>query len=145
MGTRADFYVGKGKDAEWLGSIAWDGYDIPGYITAAKTEENYRKAVDVFLKKRDDATFPADGWPWPWNNSGTTDCSYWFFDGQTWDEHYRGDEHVYLPCRAKLDDKGEHDPEVVAAAEVIDFPDMSALKRVTYGNRSGVTILSVNR
>jgi len=27
MGTRADFYVGMGKDAEWLGSVAWDGYE----------------------------------------------------------------------------------------------------------------------
>jgi hypothetical protein len=26
MGTRADFYVGRGKDAEWLGSVAFDGY-----------------------------------------------------------------------------------------------------------------------
>jgi hypothetical protein len=25
MGTRADFYVGRGETAEWLGSIAWDG------------------------------------------------------------------------------------------------------------------------
>lgn len=26
MGTRADFYVGRGKDAEWIGSVAFDGY-----------------------------------------------------------------------------------------------------------------------
>jgi hypothetical protein len=26
MGTRADFYVGRGETAEYLGSIAWDGY-----------------------------------------------------------------------------------------------------------------------
>lgn len=26
MGTRADFYVGKGPNAEWLGSTAMDGY-----------------------------------------------------------------------------------------------------------------------
>ena len=25
MGTRADFYVGRGESAEWLGSVAWDG------------------------------------------------------------------------------------------------------------------------
>ncbi len=25
MGTRADFYVGLGEQAEWLGSVAWDG------------------------------------------------------------------------------------------------------------------------
>lgn len=26
MGTRADFYVGTGANAEWLGSIAYDGH-----------------------------------------------------------------------------------------------------------------------
>ena len=25
MGTRADFYTGIDKNANWLGSIAWDG------------------------------------------------------------------------------------------------------------------------
>ena len=26
MDERADFYVGRGEDAEWLGSITWNGY-----------------------------------------------------------------------------------------------------------------------
>lgn len=26
MSTRADFYVGRGAEAEWIGSISWDGY-----------------------------------------------------------------------------------------------------------------------
>ena len=40
MGTRADFYVGKGKDSEWLGSIAWDWYPdgIPDNILDAESE-----------------------------------------------------------------------------------------------------------
>lgn len=29
MGTRADFYIGRGENAEWLGSIAWDGDPWP--------------------------------------------------------------------------------------------------------------------
>jgi len=68
MGTRADFYVGRGKTAEWLGSIAWDGYpaglwpnkdtatakaDIPKTpVIAATAEEAYRKAVDELLASR---------------------------------------------------------------------------------------------
>lgn len=66
MGTRADFYVGKGKDAEWLGSIAWDGGDIDNQIRECQSPEAYRHAVESFLKERDDATWPKDGWPWPW-------------------------------------------------------------------------------
>ncbi len=28
MGTRADFYTGRGQTAQWLGSIAWGGYPV---------------------------------------------------------------------------------------------------------------------
>lgn len=140
MGTRADFYVGKGKDAEWIGSIAWDGMDISGYIRAAKTEANYRKAVEVFLQPRDDATFPKDGWPWPWDTSGTTDCSYWFFDGRCWEA--AGDPERYVPAHENApDDEAEHDAWI-EQHERIEFPDMSARKNVTFGERSGMIVLA---
>lgn len=47
MGTRADFYVGRGEQAEWLGSIAWDGNPgaiFDGDFTPAKcaTVEQWR-------------------------------------------------------------------------------------------------------
>ena len=44
MGTRADFYVGRGDAAEWIGSIAYDGYpfykpQLPeGWIGGVKEE-----------------------------------------------------------------------------------------------------------
>ena len=69
MGTRADFYVGRGQKAEWLGSIAWDGYpdglsDIP--VLSAQTEVAFRAAVRDMLASRKDGTTPEMGWPWPW-------------------------------------------------------------------------------
>lgn len=90
MGTRADFYVGKGVDAEWIGSVAWDGNEWgeriessdPDAITGASTEEEYRAAVGALLKERSDGTTPDTGWPWPWGDSKTTDCSYCFVDGK---------------------------------------------------------------
>jgi hypothetical protein len=67
MGTRADFYVGVGPEAEWLGSIAWDGYagaENPNCgLMRAKTEEEFRKEVDGIRASRDDFTAPEDGWP----------------------------------------------------------------------------------
>lgn len=86
MGTRADFYVGTGKDAEWIGSVAYDGYqwgeriekDDHNDITAAKTEQAFREAVKSELNQRHDSTHPENGWPWPWENSMTTDCAYCF-------------------------------------------------------------------
>lgn len=84
MGTRADFYVGRGKKAEWIGSIACDGYPDGLRDTAIFTstsEPGFREAVAEELAKRDDGTIPEQGWPWPWDDSHTTDYSYAFDDG----------------------------------------------------------------
>jgi hypothetical protein len=136
MGTRADFYVGKGKDAEWLGSIAWDGYETADEIDSATTEEGYRSAVSSFLASRDDATLPEQGWPWPWNDSSITDCSYWFFEDKVWEEV--GKRYI---VRGTMPEDEEEQTELIAKGELIEFPDMSARKNVTLGSRSGLVIL----
>lgn len=91
MGTRVDFYVGHGSRAEWLGSDAYDGYPqengrgagVPAPITEAKSERAFRAAVDAYLATRESATRPEQGWPWPWEDSTTTDCAYSFIRGAT--------------------------------------------------------------
>ena len=138
MGTRADFYVGKGKDAEWLGSIAYDGTEIDDQIRECTSPEAYRYAVASFLEDRDDATLPKDGWPWPWEDSGTTDCSYWHFDGRTWSA--QGRTEVYVPCgedRPKTD--GEYE-KMLEGRERIELPNMKGKQKVTFGKRSGLMI-----
>ncbi len=155
MGTRADFYVGKGKDAEWIGSIAWDGYrdGIDAAILKAKTPRAFRAAVAKFFKTRDDVTLPKMGWPWPWDDSGTSDCSYWFFAGKCWDAHgsYMAgggsvDHDVYLPCtvpeRRYQDEDGYFIPAKHAKLTPVEYPDMSAKKNVTMGQRSGLIVLT---
>src|SRR5687767_2776564 len=86
MGTRADFYEGRGTEAEWLGSIAWDGYPegIDDTILKATDSEIYRSRVTAFLESRDDATFTEKGWPWPWDDSRTTDYAYALDEGKVW-------------------------------------------------------------
>jgi hypothetical protein len=96
MGTRADFYIGRGTEAEWLGSIAWDGYPegiTPNGTNAwpdgqhlfdAQTEIEFRERLAQFFAGRDDVTLPADGWPWPWTNSQTTDYAYAFDNGEVY-------------------------------------------------------------
>src|SRR6478736_9246390 len=100
MGTRADFYVGKGLTAEWIGSIAWDGYrdGIDSKLLKSQTEKQFRNRVKKFLVNRNDATYPEQGWPWPWDNSSITDCSYWFFDGVVWDIEYNYPDPTYYSC-----------------------------------------------
>jgi hypothetical protein len=131
MGTRADFYVGTGPDAEWLGSIAWDGYRVdemtqahakntPDHaacwrIKSAKTEADFRAAVSDLLAINDDATRPEQGWPWPWDDSSITDYAYAFVKGKT---------------------------KTFNDAPKNGWPDMSARKNFTLGKRSGVIVVS---
>lgn len=86
MGTRADFYVGIGKEAEWIGSVSRDGYtwdeDKDSRIAKATTEAEYREAVRETLTRRSDGFFPENGWPWMWNDSNTTDYVYAFCHGR---------------------------------------------------------------
>lgn len=135
MGTRADFYMGRGENAEWLGSIAWDGDDLAPSIRKAKNQHEFREAVSKFLTSRDDSTLPEMGWPWPWNDSRTTDYAYAFDKRKVWASNYG---------------KGWHSPETVNDGadefEIKDgprcaFPDMQSVKNVTFGERSGVMII----
>ena len=137
MGTRADFYDSDNGDtatATWLGSIAWDG--DPGSVGTDGLKEVMTKkewvAMLATLSRRKDWTAPERGWPWPWNNSQTTDFAYvrdkagkvapYCFGRPTQFEH-------------KEDESNEPEPDKVA------FPNMSEKKKVTLGPRSGVIVL----
>jgi hypothetical protein len=135
MGTRADFYVGRGPKAEWIGSRCYDGHpesvapqvirgldvqkrlanavkalnnaakirpalaggvskiskqidSLATSVACAVVEVEYRDDVARMIKalKRSDSggILPADGWPWPWENSQTTDFAYAFDGGKVW-------------------------------------------------------------
>lgn len=132
MGTRADFYTGEGKNAVWLGSIAWDGYPrgIPDEIRIADTEAKYVKAVQAFLSTREDATEPEDGWPWPWNDSQTTDYAYTFRNSKVMASNYG----------RKWFNATEDNSSGDAHRNVI-FPDMSSRKNVQMGKKSGLIVI----
>lgn len=138
MGTRADFYVGRGLKSEWLGSIAWDGYpegldekEAPG-VLSAKSPEAFRASVTTFLEKRKDGTLPSMGWPWPWEDSRTTDFSYSFDEGNVWVSCF---DNQWLT----LDNLPKGGP--ASPGPNGDFPDMKAVQKVDLGKRSGIMIL----
>lgn len=163
MGTRADFYVGIGADAEWLGSVAWDGYpDGPwAEITLSNpspvpnspmSEGTFRANIERVLSQSASATRPAQGWPWPWETSGTTDFAYWFnpktgavecscfshlHDIKAWEAYNE-------ECRrlAREYDDPEY-PEEPSGEWPHEMPDMSAVQSVAYdSDRSGVIFVS---
>lgn len=135
MGTRADFYVGRGKAAEWLGSIAWDGHpgSIPKSIRCATGEAEYRQAVDAFLGRRDDGTLPEKGWPWPWATSSTTDYAYAFDAEAVHCSRFGGAWFSATGPKPEIDDAGK----------VAVFPDMTARKNMAEPGdvRSGVMLI----
>lgn len=134
MGTRADFYVGRGENAEWLGSIAWDGNpeSIPNDIRFAVKEDDYRAAVAAELAGREDATKPEMGWPWSWENSRKTDFAY-AFDGSD----------VWASCFGREWFDACNEPEDPAAGpRVAVFPDMSKRRAPAIaGPRSGMIVI----
>ena len=133
MGTRADFYIGEGKDAEWLGSVAWDGYewdeDKDSSVASAKSEDDFRAAVKG-LESRDDFTSIEQGWPWPWDDSQTTDYAYCYTDSGVKAFCFG------RPCSDK--DEDEENDNIPKAA----FPNMKDKKNFTLGKRSGVIVFS---
>lgn len=120
MGTRADFYVGVGQSAEWIGSVAYDGdwwtenrRHADAALIRARSVARFRTLVCAELASRSDATFPGMGWPWPWDSSALTDCVYAFVDGRV--------------CVITGDDKA-----------LADFPNMRKPRDgFTIGPRSG--------
>lgn len=134
MGTRCDFYVGRGPEAEWLGSYPWDGYPsgIPNALLRCESESTYRHEVKAFLEhNRDSATLPEQGWPWPWKDSQTTDYAYAFDGGKVWASCFGYEWFDPLNDEPELDESG---PKTTV------FPDMTSHQRVTLGKRSGVMV-----
>lgn len=147
MGTRADFYVGRGPSAEWLGSVAWDGHpDTRLPELDGSSEQAYRASVEAILAKEDHATRPADGWPWPWEDSRTTDYAYAFDAGEVWtacfggrwlskaDQAERAREEELDGIERMLEDEPPRDSV---------FPNMKERQNVTFGQRSGILVFGV--
>lgn len=134
MGTRADFYVGRGESAEWLGSIALDGYPDgkPKTLILATTVEQYRRDVEQLMTSLDHATRPEQGWPWPWDNSQTTDYAYAFDEGRVLASCFGGT--WFCPAA------GEQDPDDFGGLTKAIFPNMKARQKVTFGERSGLIV-----
>lgn len=151
MGTRGDFYIGRGKDAEWLGSTAWDSYpggldeesDVSRTMLRATTEEQFREGVAKMAKVRDDFTPASNGWPWPWDDSATTDYAFAFEDGKVfasgfgrpWFEVDPESDHYGEP----VDPDDEHEPATQGPKPV--FPNMRERKNVRLDGGSGLIVL----
>lgn len=151
MGTRVDLYIGRGAEAEWLGSYPFDGYPRGvfgdaydnGQIFTDKplTEQFWRNWVRSFLAQHQGrSTTPDMGWPWPWEDSGTTDYAYAWdpADGVVYGSNFGRAWFRVDPLDENWGERLDDDESAESGAV---FPDMTTRKNVTYGPRSGLIIL----
>lgn len=139
MGTRADFYLGRGRNAEWLGSIAYDGYPyvfdrngIPMNVLKSTDKLEFMHYLYLFFRKKDDYISTSNGWPWPWEDSRTTDYSYAFDDGK-----------VYVSCFGHKwktwEDLKKEEPEE-EDEEKEEFPLMGPCEKINW-NQQGLILI----
>lgn len=142
MGTRADFYIGIGDEAEYLGSIGNDGYPdgMTDRLLNASTADEFRDALAIMASNTDDFSDPVKhGWPWSWDNSYTTDYAYAFHGGKVMCSCFGREWRPVKEYIANENDEDWFDSLEELAAEV---PDMSKRKNPTLGPRSGLIVLS---
>lgn len=135
MGTRADFYIGEGETAEWLGSVAYDGYEWQERgkacsLWVANTENDFRKAVNDISNERKDFTAPEEGWPWPWEDSRTTDYAYCFTS-----DGLKIFRFGHLVIEGGDEDEENDTPKS-------PFPDMKERQNVQLGEKSGLIVVA---
>ena len=132
MGTRADFYIGRGKDAMWLGSVAWDGYPdgVLVGIKLADDQKSFLDALETYFNGRNDVSTPNDGWPWPWDTSSGTDFAYAFDAGKVWMSHFGS---AWITASSPEPEEWSENKEAV-------FPNMKDKANVTLGPRSGLLV-----
>jgi hypothetical protein len=133
MGTRVDFYVGRGESAEWLGSYPWDGY--PGGVFSSAEDQTlfavppreaeWRAWVADWLadpEQSGGATKPDMGWPWPWDTSATTDYAYAWDGGVIYGSCFGA---PWFQIDPAAENWGEPDDSSEIEGDRPVFPDMS--------------------
>lgn len=153
MGTRADYYVGLGPEMEWLGSTAWDGHPSSVFSDDIVREDRlfaghgdetlWRQDVAELLASRDDSTQPERGWPWPWDDSGTSDYAY-TYDPES--QRVLGSR-FGSPWFVVVDSEPAYDRDLGATPDrdrigEPHFPDMASRKNVRHDGGSGAIFLS---
>lgn len=105
--TAADFYIGRGPSAVWVGSLSHNaGPEIVHWTPAgsevlgAVTAHDYARGLDTLLSlpsddRRNWAHHPANGWPWCWQDSSLTGWCYAFDAARVWVSYFG---RAWFPC-----------------------------------------------
>jgi hypothetical protein len=118
-----------------------DGYlgSCTRKIVTAQTQEDFELHVAERIAE-DDGTRPEQGWPWPWEDSCTTDYAYAFDEGRVFIARF-GHTWRTLAEQEAFEASDEDEP----LSERCVFPNMKDRQRVTYGPRSGLIVMGIPR
>jgi len=168
MGTRSDFYIGRGENAQWLGSYGWDGHpeSMPEALLRSKTVKKFTEAVLAYIEENE-GILPDAGWPWPWDDSNLTDHAYAFDNGEvlisgfgrgwlSFKEYTKLGKEYEKACaawdKASEEDEGHgydepypEDPRSSSDKKTCVFPNMKDIKNVDYGPASGVITIGIKK
>lgn len=121
--SKADFYIGRGKNMKWIGSCI-DGFppcengrsEITA-ICSSKKEKDFIKRVNEMLENKvHEGAKPEDGWPWAYNDSIKTNYIYVFSYNNVKCSCYGSI--LFNPFKAIKYDK----------SRLLEWPDMEALR-----------------
>ena len=147
MGTRGDFYIGKGPDANWLGSIGMDAHpetiseqlSLTLEFQSIASEADWTESVAMVFGAHDEHTLPEMGWPWPWDDSNTTDYSYTYDNGKVWVSCF-GTMWVTLQWAMEEEDAWDK-----MEGGQLKLPDMAAIKNIRYDSGNAPMIFRGGR
>lgn len=140
MGTRADFFIGIGPNAEWIGSTSYDGHpeSLGLRPLQATSEIEFRAEVKQLLDDPERLTTrPDEGWPWPWRDFRTSDYGY------AWDPA-RGVAVVSMGRQWVTNKERLENPERMYESEKLldaEVPDMSKRDKADVLAKSGLVLL----
>jgi len=107
LGTKADFYIKRGEELEWRGSIEWDGQEdkIPENILRATNEQEFQENLDAFFKRKPDSVGPDKPWPWHYDSSKFTDFCYimWEEKGKLVISHFNSQTYTIYQYRKYME------------------------------------------
>lgn len=91
MGTRCDFYLGRGLTAKYLGSLGQDGWarELAPRFEGVTSETTFEQRLNALFEDRGHVSAEY-GWPWPWKDSEATGQVVAFDDGRVWCRHTSG-------------------------------------------------------
>jgi len=126
MHTRADFYIGRGPAARWLGSLAAGG--APGNMSRgallSSSAEAFECEITALLRRKGRCAAEGYVWSWPWSSSLNTTYTYAFEKGAVFVASFGEPWQRYIGRPGEFECSPANEDQWVSTGVPYDVPDM---------------------